>query len=464
MLQSNISIMAFDFKNIEFSSVHINSINVYTYFGNFVVRNFDSIESFKKKRFKNYADKQNKSIDEVLQLYDIGFKNGITKAQKTVIEKNNIAPKAGMYYLFEIASTYNLEAKYYNNRINDHFKEFVHDKFEPKIIIEIGEIMGEYYYSWLQVLENHRVFEPLFKPEIDKTKNNFINKPLFPVHGVIIVDLPQSMNIAKDFRATLYKMNIILEIRLQWLKNGIMDNLNSSEVFRYDILKDLRKQCADFLQETTDNTNNDIFEKYVSFYQQINNELKKSIEIFSIKAKAYHTMDMSYIYEYKFYNKNWFVVVLDYLNFTNESFNSIAKFDNLLTGFTCTLHPDTVKEVFDYMVEKEHLSGKLSYFQAIFSNTPTHEINPVKWLITSNSGKTSERGNQASLFIFLEMMLGKVSNKDLIKSKDLFIDEKGFFIKDRLNRAKKIKGKNEYEYLYGFERRLKQIIEKARPA
>ena len=63
MLQSNISIMAFDFKNIEFSSVHINSINVYTYFGNFVVRNFDSIESFKKKRFKNYADKQNKSID-----------------------------------------------------------------------------------------------------------------------------------------------------------------------------------------------------------------------------------------------------------------------------------------------------------------------------------------------------------------------------------------------------------------
>jgi hypothetical protein len=441
-----------DFSKINFIPVELDSNNVYLYFTNFMKHDILKIENLKEKGFKNYADKQNKSIDEILELYDIGFNNGITKAKKTVKEKNDITPEAGKFYLFEIASTYNLHAKYYNNRISYHFKKFIHDEFEPKIFLEIGEIIGEFYYSWLQVLDNHRVFEPYFKAEIDKTKNNFLNKPFFPVHNVKIAELPESMNYAKDFAVTLERMNDIMAINFNWLDNGIMDNLNMNSRLRYDILEDLNKQFFNFLQETTNNTNNGIFEKHTSFYQRIDCELKKCIELFNNRAKKYFDVDMSFIYKYHIYNKNWFVIVSDYLNQTNESFQRITKFDNLITGFTCTLHPDTVKEVFNLMIDKKYLTGDLADFLNIFSNPPKQFKNPIKWLIASERGTNAGNGNKEALRDFLTKMLGSINADMERKIPFFFIDKKG-------NKMKLTKPKNGTHY--NFKKMISTAKEKS---
>jgi hypothetical protein len=130
--------------------------------------------------------------------------------------------------------------------------------------------------------------------------------------------------------------------------------------------------------------------------------------------------------------------------------------DNQLTGFTCNLHPDKVKEIFNLMFDSKQISGNLTDFQAMFANTSTPVKNPVKWLILDNRGTNPGRGNQTALFVFLELVLKKVSNQDLIKSKDLFIDEKGTFIKNKLLRPDKSKLKK-----YGFETQLKDILKKA---
>jgi hypothetical protein len=108
------------------------------------------------------------------------------------------------------------------------------------------------------------------------------------------------------------------------------------------------------------------------------------------------------------------------------------------------------------MVFSNQISGNLTDFQAIFANTPSQVKNPVKWLILNNRGTNPDRGNQTALFVFLELILKKVSNQDLIKSKDLFIDEKGKFIKSKLLRPDKYKLKK-----YGFETQLKDILKKA---
>lgn len=130
--------------------------------------------------------------------------------------------------------------------------------------------------------------------------------------------------------------------------------------------------------------------------------------------------------------------------------------NNQLTGFTCNLHPDTVKEIYIFMTGENHLSGKLTDFQAIFSKVSIPVETPVKWLIKNERGTNPDRGNQTALFVFLELILKKVSNQDLIKSKDLFIDEKGKFIKNKLLRPDKDKLKK-----YGFETQLKDILKKA---
>lgn len=141
-----------------------------------------------------------------------------------------------------------------------------------------------------------------------------------------------------------------------------------------------------------------------------------------------------------------------------EVINVLPKFqlNNQLTGFTCNLHPETVVEIYIYMADKGYLSGSLTDFQAIFSKVSIPVENPVKWQIFNERGIKTGRGNQTALFVFLEMMLGTVTNTDLKKCKDLFIDKKGKFIEKDLLRPDKDKIST-----FGFETHLKAIFKKA---
>lgn len=126
------------------------------------------------------------------------------------------------------------------------------------------------------------------------------------------------------------------------------------------------------------------------------------------------------------------------------------------TGFTCNLHPDTVKEIYIFMAGENYLSGNLTDFQAIFSKVSIPVENPVKWQIFNKRGTKSGRGNQTALFEFLKLMLGTVSNSDLKICRNLFIDKKGYFIENDLLRPDKDKIKT-----FGFETPLKEIFKKA---
>lgn len=126
-----------------------------------------------------------------------------------------------------------------------------------------------------------------------------------------------------------------------------------------------------------------------------------------------------------------------------------------ITGFACLLHPEIVTEVY-YLLAEKFIRGNLNDFKAIFSNESNTVNCPITWLVINQRGLTSGRGNQTALFVFLEMMLKKVSNQDLVKCKDLFIDEKGKFIKKQLLRPDKTK-----ILTIGFETQLKGILEKA---
>lgn len=428
-----------NFSNIHFHSIETNSKNVYSYFSSTVINAIKRINKLKEKQFKEYAEKHDKPYSDIIKLYDQGYNNGIQIAKNKFNDSKEISSEGGKLYLFEVASVYNIYNKYYPAKIRIHFKKHFITDFEPNTIVTIGEIIGEYYYSWRQILEHPGIFEPLFTPIMDKRRNSFFNKPFFPVHNVKIAELPESMSYAKDFAVTLERMNDITEININWLDNGIMDEPNMSRRLRYDILEDLRKQFHNFIQETTNNTNNGIFEKYTSFYQRIDGELKKCIELFKTRAQKYFNMDMSFIYEYHIYNKNWFVIVSDYLEQTNESFQRIAKFDNLPTGFTCTLHPDTVKEVFNLMDEKEYLTGDLIDFLNIFSNPPKQFKNPIKWLITPERGTNTGNGHKEALRDFLTKMLGSINADMERKIPFIFIDRKG-------NKMKLTKPKNGTHY------------------
>jgi hypothetical protein len=126
-----------------------------------------------------------------------------------------------------------------------------------------------------------------------------------------------------------------------------------------------------------------------------------------------------------------------------------------LTGFKCDLTPETTKEIYYFMAEL-CIRGDLQDFQAIFSNPSNTVKNPIHWLILNERGNNSGRGNQTALNEFLILMLGKISNSDRRKAKDLFIDEKGYFIKKSLLKPDKDKITG-----YGFETGIKEIIKKA---
>lgn len=122
-------------------------------------------------------------------------------------------------------------------------------------------------------------------------------------------------------------------------------------------------------------------------------------------------------------------------------------------GFTCKISKRKLAEIYDFMTAEKYIQTSKENFDKIFNSRPTKAQEPVIWLIKSRRGKMAGRGNKIALFIFLELMLGKLSNVDLKKATRLFVDKKGPFISDILKRPPK-----DSINFYGFEDTIKSIL------
>ncbi len=127
----------------------------------------------------------------------------------------------------------------------------------------------------------------------------------------------------------------------------------------------------------------------------------------------------------------------------------------ILKGFSCPLDVIIVQEIY-YAMAENFIRGDLQDFLAIFSNSSNTVNKPVQWLVLNERGNFAGRGNQTALNEFLKLILGKLSNNDRRKAKDLFIDEQGYFIKESLLKPDKTKIST-----YEFEIGLKEILKKA---
>ncbi len=373
-----------EFKNIAWIKVKVNSKNVYEYFTSFVINDFKSIEKFKEKRFKIYAEKHSLEITEVIKIFETGIEEGKSIAKNKIEEKRLISSEGGKNYLFDIASTYNLGAEYYDECNKVYFIKHFVTQHNPEIIINIGKIVGEYWYSWQKVLENHRIFEQLFKKEVDKHKKSFLNKPMFLSQNVEIIDLPGTMQIFKNFLGSITHTNSLLKARRKELLSNKMNNLTMSHIFKYDALNDYKKQCLDFLQETTNNMDNQVYNKYKSDYNYLLKELNNCISTLKT-LKPIFIIDMSFVPYYFHYNENWFKHVFDMLNFTRISYLKITKAEiqTELTGFKSNFKPQQIEILFEQLkgVYIDKNTNK-KYFMAIFEDNvlPDKFINKkINW-------------------------------------------------------------------------------------
>lgn len=163
------------------------------------------------------------------------------------------------------------------------------------------------------------------------------------------------------------------------------------------------------------------------------------------------------------------VITDKFLNWLRTRISKMKiRFDDLpkmkvILGFICNLPKETLLEIFLLMTGKlsnkdeRYLECSKKQFMNVFNRErSTIVIRPLKWLLFSRGGIKSGRGNQTALYVFLEMMLGTLSNADLVKSKDLFIDNNGSFIDKSLLRPdiNKIN-------IYGFEDPLNDILKKS---
>lgn len=126
-----------------------------------------------------------------------------------------------------------------------------------------------------------------------------------------------------------------------------------------------------------------------------------------------------------------------------------------LTGFGCKIDPPIVKKIFQLMVKKNQIGGRLKDFKAIFSKEPTKVEKPAIWLIKGQT-TNKKRGNQMKLYFFLEKMLQrKLTNEDKRKASKLFVDEKGEFFNSSMRNPKK----DERTMYDIFESQLKNILD-----
>jgi hypothetical protein len=343
-------------ENIDICRIMQDSKNVFNYFES---RNFEKIEKFKKEKLKFYSEKHKIDYKEILRIYQDGIDDGIRIVKNEIRERNYISSEAAMYYLFEIATIYNIHAKYSGEKNKYYFRPHLVTKHNPEIINAIGRIIGEYENAWQQVLKNHAVFEPLFKVKVDKIKNDSFNRPAYPCHNVKVIGLPDAMQKVKDFRQTLIRLNETLIAKTPELEKNDFNNLALTRLFGYYLIPDFREQCYEFLQETTNNMNNSIYKNYLRNYQALEIDLNICLNTLqTLKDKGIFSLDMSSFFEFHLYRENWFILINEELELTKISYSYITETDetssiNKIVKTICENCVEINNHPEDYKIKKE---------------------------------------------------------------------------------------------------------------
>lgn len=178
------------------------------------------------------------------------------------------------------------------------------------------------------MLKNHLVFEPLFKPEIEKIRNDFFNRPPYPCFNVKVIGLPDTMQKAKDLRYSIIRLNEILISRTSGLESKYLNNGIFHRLFNYDLIEEFQELFDQFLQETTNNMDNGVYNKYSNSYHSLEADLKNCIQTLrSFEKKKVFEIEMSDFPGFEQYRENWFERMYKDLKFTQDIFSFITSSD-----------------------------------------------------------------------------------------------------------------------------------------
>lgn len=294
---------------------------------------FERIDEFRKVDLPYYATKHNLEIAVIIELFKKGESEGIMVVQSELKDRSLISSEAGKFYLFEIATIYNIEARYLPSTTRYYFKKgyanfgTTHDHGQ-QFILAAGNEIGKYEYAWEQVLKNHLVFEPLFKPEIEKIRNDFFNRPPYPCFNVKVIGLPDTMQKAKDFRYSIIRLNEILIARSPALESKDLSNGVFPRLFNYHLIDEFKELFDQFLQETTNNMDNGVYVKYSKNYRSIEDDLKNCIQtLLGFEKKQVFEIEMYDFPGFEQYSENWFERMLKDLKFTQDIYSYITGTD-----------------------------------------------------------------------------------------------------------------------------------------
>lgn len=344
-----------EYDKQELQSMQRNSEHVYRYFQDITINYLNRAKRFKTEKLLYYAEKHEVSYNEIVKLFEQGRKEGkrLLKAKKKKILQENVK-----FFLFELARKHNLPAHFVSANNKYHFRKGFGTDHDPEIAINAGKVIGEYEYVWKQVIRNHYVFEPFFQKLWDEHINSPLNKTPYPCENVEDFNLPDSMQIFKDFRCTLLELTNTLQIRNNEVLNYGFENLALYRSFSYKALRAIRKQSEKFLQEVKNNYDARIYESYKTHYRELINSLLLCIK----ELQAYEPFfdyDMSSFEDYDSFQENWF-------KFAYEMLKSLKAMYAEVTGsilLDAGIPHDYIEYWQQFYKQKEHVTIKKEYLK-----------------------------------------------------------------------------------------------------
>jgi hypothetical protein len=244
-----------------------------------------------------------------------------------------------------------------------------------------------------------RKFE-LIHPEIELAKDR-INEWNFK----LVIDIQEKIRINKEGAEQLfYKilMAYTAELELIWdINSAYHFRFEESPVFIsfYERINKIRQYYATI----NANVRFQIFDEYIETLP----ELKKKFDFWNLKQE-------------------------------NESPG------DQLTGFSCNLNPDMVKEVYPKLIEKGYLDAEKSNFEALFNTkTVPDNFKPVIWKKISTRNKDINKKSLVDL-----LRIAGVKDIDIVKINLLFAHPKGGSINIQSSNIFNNKGNENSEFYY----------------
>ena len=420
-----------NFQNIDWHDLQFNSKSVYKFLKKYT--KFKEIEDYYKgEKLKFYAEKHNIEYAKIIKLFDIGFEKG---KQFAKAKTENSLPEYRKDYWFNLAKNFYVTTNLISSN-GFHFKKNWVTHHEPEIIEKMGYVTGEYWFVWQKILENHVVFEPLFKVELDKIKYSSLTGTPFRFKAKI-TNLPDNLQKLGVLNLILSHLSEILIARKEDILKRDSNSFSYGRIFSYQIINDFTHLFNSFIKETANNKENGTFERHYSKYANLRRVITNCIAVFK-DFKPVFDFDMSFMYEYELHGENWFKIIYDKLNETKISFDEITGLDSSkYLGYECKLPEPTVDKIYELMTRKEYIECEKEDFKAIFAPEPTPMLNPIKWIKKGQRKDEKEkryRGHQTILHLFIKIMLQRKLNADeKRKTAKFFIDDYGefFSIKSR---------------------------------